>query len=426
MTVTLCILLVIALMVLGIPFWVTMGLGTVAILLSTGALPLTLLGEGLFEGVDSFALIAIPLFILTGDVMVRSGLAYRLLDFAEATFGSWRSGFGTSTVMGCGLFACISGSDAADAAAIGRITMDRLQEKGYPKAYACALVASGACTGILIPPSIAYIVLGLVLGVSSSTLFQAAFLPGVIVLIAVIVTNVILNRIRGYENTQGTFSFGRWLAALNAAKWALAIPVIILGGIYSGIFTPTESAAVAVSIALLIGMLQKNVKLADFPAMLGTSARVCGVILPIIAVALLFSQALTVVDVPQKFVASVMALSTDRTIVLLLMLVIWIVAGMFMETGPCIVILGPLLWPLAQKIGVDQVHFCVYMITTLGLGFITPPFGLNLFVMAGLTRTPLAAIAMQAVPFVAAMIIVSIIIGFVPELSLWGVKHLRF
>jgi tripartite ATP-independent transporter DctM subunit len=425
-TVTLCILLVIVLMVLGIPFWVTMGLGTVAILLSTGALPLTLLGEGLFEGVDSFALIAIPLFILTGDVMVRSGLAYRLLDFAEATFGSWRSGFGTSTVMGCGLFACISGSDAADAAAIGRITMDRLQEKGYPKAYACALVASGACTGILIPPSIAYIVLGLVLGVSSSTLFQAAFLPGVMVLIAVIVTNVIFNRIRGYENTQGTFSFGRWLVALNAAKWALAIPVIILGGIYSGIFTPTESAAVAVSIALLIGMLQKNVKLADFPAMLGTSARVCGVILPIIAVALLFSQALTVVDVPQKFVASVMALSSDRTIVLLLMLVIWIVAGMFMETGPCIVILGPLLWPLAQKIGVDQVHFCVYMITTLGLGFITPPFGLNLFVMAGLTRTPLAAIAMQAVPFVAAMIMVSIIIGFVPELSLWGVKHLRF
>jgi len=426
MTVTLCILLVVVLMVLGIPFWVTMGLGTVAILLSTGALPLTLLGEGLFEGIDSFALIAIPLFILTGDVMVRSGLAYRLLDFAEATFGSWRSGFGTSTVMGCGLFACISGSDAADAAAIGRITMDRLQQKGYPKDYACALVASGACTGILIPPSIAYIVIGLVLGVSSSTLFQAAFLPGVLVLIAVIVTNVILNRIRGYENTKGAFSFARWLSALNAAKWALAIPVIILGGIYSGIFTPTESAAVAVSIALLIGMLQKNVQLADFPAMLGTSARVCGVILPIIAVALLFSQALTVVDVPQKFVASVMALSTDRSIVLLLMLVIWIVAGMFMETGPCIVILGPLLWPLAQKIGVDQIHFCVYMITTLGLGFITPPFGLNLFVMAGLTRTPLSAIAVQAVPFVAAMIIVSIIIGFVPELSLWGVRHLRF
>lgn len=425
MAVTLSILLVLLLMVLGVPFWVTMGLGTVSILVSTGALPLTLIGEGLFEGVDSFALIAIPLFILTGDVMVRSGLAYKLLDFAEATFGSLRSGFGTSTVMGCGLFACISGSDAADAAAIGRITMDRLQEKGYPKDYACALVAAGACTGILIPPSIAYIVLGLVLGVSSSTLFQAAFLPGVMVLVAVILTNVVMNRIRGYENTRGTFSLVRWLSALNRAKWALAIPVIILGGIYTGMFTPTESAAVAVTVALVIGMLQKQVSVADFPAMLGTSARVCGVILPIIAVALLFSQALTVVDVPQSFVAWVMSFGTGRTAVIILMLVILVIAGMFMETGPCIVILGPLLWPLAQKVGIDQIHFCVLMITTLGLGFITPPFGLNLFVMAGLTRTPITAIARQAFPFVLAMIVVAVIIGFVPELSLWGVRALR-
>ncbi len=425
MAVTLSISLVLLLMVLGVPFWVTMGLGTVAILVSTGALPLTLLGEGLFEGVDSFALIAIPLFILTGDVMVRSGLAYRLLDFAEATFGSWRSGFGTSTVMGCGLFACISGSDAADAAAIGRITMDRLQDKGYPKDYACALVAAGACTGILIPPSIAYIVLGLVLGISSSTLFQAAFLPGIMVLVAVIVTNVVVNRIRGYENTRGRFSIRQWFVMLNHAKWALAIPIIILGGIYSGVFTPTESAAVAVTVALVIGMLQKKISLADFPAMLGTSARVCGVILPIIAVALLFSQALTVVDVPQHFVAWVMSFGTGRTAVIILMLVIWIVAGMFMETGPCIVILGPLLWPLAQKVGFDQIHFSVFMITTLGLGFITPPFGLNLFVMSGLTRTPLTAIARQAMPFVFAMILVSILIGFFPGISLWGVNVLK-
>jgi C4-dicarboxylate transporter, DctM subunit len=149
--VTLCILGACVLLALGVPFWAAMGLGTVAILAFTGIMPLTLVGEALFEGVDSFALIAIPLFILTGDAMVRSGLGQKLLDFAEATFGSFRSGFGTSTVMGCGLFSCISGSDAADAAAVGRLTMDRLQERGYPKAYACALVASGACTGILIP-----------------------------------------------------------------------------------------------------------------------------------------------------------------------------------------------------------------------------------------------------------------------------------
>jgi len=408
----------VALLLVGVPFWVSMGLGTVVMLATTQALPLTLIGEALFDGVDSFALIAIPLFVLTGDAMVRTGLGAKLLNFAEATFGWMRSGFGTSTVMGCGLFACISGSDAADAAAVGRLTMDRLVQRGYPKPYACALVASGACTGILIPPSIAYIIIGLVLGVSSSTLFIAAFIPGVIVLLAVMVTNAVLNRVHGYERSTQRFDAGRWAAAAWDAKYALAIPVIILGGIYSGVFTPTESAAVAVSVAVATGLLQRNLTLADFPAMLGTSARVCGVVLPIIAVALLFSQALTVLDVPQTFVAWVMGFGTDRTTVILLMLVILVIAGMFMETGPNIVVLGPLLWPLAKAVGMDQVHFCVFMITTLGLGFITPPFGLNLFVLSGLTRTPVAAIAARAAPFAVAMLGVSALIGFVPALSL--------
>ncbi|HET9042300.1 MAG TPA: TRAP transporter large permease [Burkholderiales bacterium] len=419
MTVAFSLLVLVALLVVGVPFWVCLGLGTVAMLAATGVLPLTLVGEALFEGIDSFALIAIPLFILTGDVMVRSGLAYRLLGFAEASFGWLRSGFGTSTAMGCGLFACISGSDAADAAAIGRITMDKLVDKGYPKPYACALVAAGACTGILIPPSIAYIIIGLVLGISSATLFQAAFVPGVIILLAVVVTNAIVNRARGYERSTTGFSGRDWFAALNGAKWALAIPVIILGGIYSGVFTPTEAAAVAAGVALLIGMLQRRIRLADFPAMLGTSARVCGVVLPIIAVALLFAQALTVLDVPQRFVEWVTSFGVERNEIILLMLVILVVSGMVMETTPNIVVLGPLLYPLAQKVGMDPIHFCVFMITTLGLGFITPPFGLNLFVMAGLTRTPITAIARQAVPFVVAMVIVSLVIGFVPAISLF-------
>ncbi len=411
------------LLMVGVPFWVSMGLGTFAMLATTQALPLTLIGEALFEGVDSFALIAIPLFVLTGDAMVRTGLGERLLNFAEATFGSLRSGFGTSTVMGCGLFACISGSDAADAAAVGRLTMNRLVSRGYPKDYACALVASGACTGILIPPSIAYIIIGLVLGVSASTLFLAAFVPGVIVLISVMVTNATLNRIHGYEHSRGRFSFSVWLRALWEAKWGLSIPFIILGGIYSGIFTPTESAAIAVTVAVVIGLVQKRITLADFPSMLGTSARVCGVVLPIIAVALLFGQALTVLDVPQKFVAWIMGFGTGRTEIILLLLLIWIISGMFMETGPNIVVLAPLLWPLGKAVGMDQVHFCIFMITTLGLGFITPPFGLNLFVMSGLTRVPIAAIALRALPFALVMVAVSALIGFVPGISTFMLKN---
>lgn len=220
----------------------------------------------------------------------------------------------------------------------------------------------------------------------------------------------------------GAFSWSRWLRALHEAKWALMIPCIILGGIYSGVFTPTESAAVAAAVAVIIGLLQRTITLADFPAMLGASARVCGVILPIIAVALLFAQALTVLDVPQHFVEWVMSFGAGRTEVILLMLAIWIVAGCVMETGPNIVVLGPLLLPLAQKVGMDPVHFCIFMITTLGLGFITPPFGLNLFVMSGLTRTPVGAIAREAFPFVIGMIIVSALIGFIPEISMFTLR----
>lgn len=419
MQVTLGLFFILLLLFLAVPFWVSLGLGTIVLLLSTGAMPLSLLGEALFQGVDSFALIAIPLFVLTGDVMVRSGLAYKLLDFAEATTGSLRSGFGTSTVLGCGFFACISGSDAADAAAIGRITMDRLVALGYPKPYACALVASGACTGVLIPPSIAYIIMGLVLGISSSSLFVAALIPGLLVLFGVVITNVVVNRMNNYEHSTQRFSLSRWFRALNDAKWALAIPLIILGGIYSGIFTPTESAAVAVAVALLIGIFQRTILLKDFPAMLETSARVNGVILPIIGVAMLFAQALTVLDVPQDFVRTLTSVTSNPVALTFVLLLIFIIAGMFMETTPNIVILAPLLYPVAKEIGMDQIHFCVFMITSLGLGFITPPMGLNLFVMSGLTGTPIMAIARRAVPFVITMIGISIIVGFVPWLSLW-------
>ena len=422
MTATLCIVLMLVLLALSVPFWVVLGVGTAALLLTTDSLPLSLLGEALFDNVDSFALIAIPLFVLTGDVMVRSKLAYKLLDFAEATTGSLRSGLGTSTVMGCGFFACISGSDAADAAAIGRITMRRLVERGYPQPYACALVAAGACTGILIPPSIAYIIIGLVLGISSSTLFLAAFIPGLLVLVSVMLTNVVLNRINGYENSRQRFSWSAWFIALNDAKYAIAVPLIILGGIYTGVFTPTESAAVAVAVALIVGLCQRTITLKDFPAMLATSARVNGVILPIIAVALLFAQALTVLDIPQQFVAALTALTTDRTLLILIMLLIFIIAGMFMETTPNLVILAPLLYPVAQQIGMDQIHFCIFMVTSLGLGFITPPMGLNLFVVASLTGQPIMTIARYAFPFVVVMVLVSALIGFVPPISLWAVR----
>ena len=409
----------VVMILLGVRIWVVIGLGSMAMLYFTGVLPLTLLGEALFDGVDSFALIAVPLFILTGDVLVRTGLSLKLLQVAEAAMGWQKAGSGTSTVLGCGFFACISGSDAADAAAISRITIGRLVEKGYPKGYACAMVAAGACTGILIPPSIAYIIIGLVLGISASTLFLAAAVPGVLILLSVMITNVIVNKFKGYEDSRIGFDFKHFAKTVYDGRWALLIPFIILGGIYSGIFTPTESAAVAVVTTIIIGLFQGTLTLKDFPDMLETSAKVNGVIVPIIAMSLPLAQTLASLQVPQFVVQSMTDYTTNQDLIIFLMLAILMVAGCVMETTPNIVILSPLLLPLALEIGMHEIHFCIFMITALGIGFITPPLGLNLFVVSGVTGTSVMEISRYAVTFVFTMLIVVLILAFVPALSLW-------
>ena len=412
------LLLIVALLILGIPMWVSMGIGVIAMLYFTEVLPLHLLGESLFEGMDAFALIAVPLFILTGDVLVRTGLSNKLLDIAEATAGGFRSGFGSSTVLGCGFFSCISGSDAAGCAALGRMTINRLTKSGYPRSYAAALVASGSCTGILIPPSIAYIVIGLILGISASTLFVAAVVPGVIILISIMVTNVLVNRIRGYENSTSQFSIRHWLKTVWDGRYALLVPFIILGGIYSGIFTPTEAAAVAVISIITIGLFQGTLTLKDFPEMLVSSAKVNGVILPTVALSLPLAEALGALSVPQYFIEQVLSITENYNYILLLIIGILIIAGCVMEAVPNIVLIAPVLYPLSQQIGMNEVHFCILMVTSLGIGFITPPIGLNLFVISGVTGESILNVAKYVFPYVFAMLCVAILIAFVPELSL--------
>lgn len=414
------VILFAALVALGVPVWAAIGAGTVVMLLASGVLPLSLFGEALFDGIDAFALTAIPLFILTGDVLVRTGLSRKFLDVAEALTCWTRGGFGSATVLVCGMFSAISGSDAAGAAAVGRMTIARLVESGYPRAYACALVAAGACTGILIPPSIAYIIIGLVLGISASTLFQAALIPGLMILVAILATNTLVNRRHGYEGG-GQIGFGDWLANLGGAIargwYAFLVPGIIFYGIFSGRLTPTEAGATAVTVTVAMGFLMGTLKLADFPAMMVSSAKVNGVILPIIAMSLPLAQTMAALGVPQGFVASVTGLTDDPMVLILLMILILIAAGCVMETTPNIVILAPILKPLADQIGMNEIQFCVMMITALGVGFITPPLGLNLFVVSGLTGEPILRIAWRAVPFVATMLLVTLLIAYVPSVS---------
>jgi tripartite ATP-independent transporter DctM subunit len=298
----------------------------------------------------------------------------------------------------------------------------RLVQRGYPPAYACALVASGSCTGILIPPSISYIIIGLVLGISASTLFIAAVVPGIMIMISIMLTNVVLNRIHGYENSDAQFSFERWLKAIWDGRYALSIPAIIWGGIYSGIFTPTEAAAAAVVVTIAIGFWRGTLELADFPKMLESSAKVNGVIVPIIAFALPLAQAFSALNLPQAVLQHITEVTTDPTFIILMMLGILILAGCVMETTPNIVILAPIMLPIAQQIGMDQIQFCIFMVTALGVGFITPPLGLNLFVLSGLTGERILPIAAKAVPYVISMLLVVLMLAFIPSLSLWALR----
>ncbi|MFK7867021.1 MAG: TRAP transporter large permease [Alphaproteobacteria bacterium] len=414
------VLFFVLLCALGAPVWASIGVTSILMLIWSDVLPLSLLGESLFDGIDAFALTAVPLFILTGDVLVRTGLSRKFLDVAEALTCWTKGGFGSATVLVCGMFSAISGSDAAGAAAVGRMTISRLVESGYPKPYACALVAAGACTGILIPPSIAYIIIGLVLGISASTLFQAALIPGVLILTSILITNIVVNRIYAYENG-GAISAGEWfgnfITSLKRGWYAFIIPGIIFYGIFSGRLTPTEAGAVAVIVTIIMGFMLKTLKFSDFPAMLESSARVNGVILPIIALSLPLAQTLAAMGVPQGFVFAVTSLTENPYILILLMIGILIAAGCVMETTPNIVILAPLLKPLADEIGMNEIQFCIMMITSLGVGFITPPLGLNLFVVSGLTGESILKIAAKAVPFVFFMLLVVLLIAYYPPLS---------
>ncbi|MFS4579765.1 TRAP transporter large permease [Phaeobacter sp. C3_T13_0] len=414
------VILFVGLIAMAVPVWASIGSAAILMLVMSGDLPLSLVGESLFTGIDAFALTAVPLFILTGDVLVRTGLSRKFLNVAEALTCWAKGGFGSATVLVCGMFAAISGSDAAGAAAVGRMTIARLVESGYPRPYACALVAAGACTGILIPPSIAYIIIGLVLGISASTLFLAALIPGLAILIAILVTNIVVNRVYGYEGG-GNMSVGEWFTNLRralASDWyAFIVPGIIFYGIFSGRLTPTEAGATAVVVTIIMGFILGTLKLADFPAMLVSSAKVNGIILPIIAFSAPLAEALAIMGVPQGFVTAVTSLTEDPYVLILLMIGILIAAGCVMETTPNIVILAPILKPLADNIGMNEIQFCIMMITALGVGFITPPLGLNLFVVSGITGESILKIAARAVPFVFFMLLVVLLIAYVPAIS---------
>jgi C4-dicarboxylate transporter, DctM subunit len=416
------IVVLIVLFLIGVPVFVALGLGTIVIFeLTDNAFMLSNLGTASFEGINGFAFLAVPLFILTGDIISKTGVAAALLQLAGSIVGHIRGGITATVLLACGFFAAISGSSASDAAVFARLSIPELEKRGYPRDYSAALVAAGGTTAILIPPSVGFILVAYTLNLSLVNLFIAAFVPGVLVLGFLLVINFAYVRwgpLRTLDLDRQIFSFRGLVRSLNAAKMGLAFPVIILGGIYSGIFTPTEAGAVAVAVGLLHGFITRRLTFAGYEDAILSSGVVVGVVMPIVAVAYFFGQALTLFQAQTAVVDFVMGTTTEPVFVMLLMFVIIFILGTFLDVVPNILVAGPLLAPIAASIGMDPLHFGIWFMFTLAIGLITPPYGLNLFVVSSISGSPVVAVWKRITPFVLAMVVSSALIAAIPALSL--------
>jgi len=368
----------------------------------------------MFAAVDSFSFLAIPFFMLAGAFMSYGGVTRRLINFAHSIVGHFKGGLAQVVAVSGMFFGAISGSSAATTAAIGSIMIDSMQEKGYDKEFTAGVVAAGGMVGIIIPPSITLVVYGVIAGVSIGDLFLGGFGPGILMGISMCVLSYFICRKRGWGG-EGTFAIKNVIKSFFDSFWALMTPVIILGGIYGGIFTPTEAAAVASMYGLVIGFfVYKELKLKDLPKIISKAVYSTTVIMFIIATAKVFGWILTNAEIPQKIGAFVAVIAPNEYIFLIYINIILLVIGTMVNPSAAVVILTPILLPVALQFGINPVFFGVLMIVNLAIGNITPPVGLDLFVVSAVTKISIDRIAKAMLPYLAVLIIDLIIVTYVP------------
>lgn len=409
------------LLTISVPIGVCLGLATMIVMLMVeGTPPLTLLARSVVTGADSFPLIAVPLFILAGDVMQRGGMSRRLVAFANALIGRIHAGLAYVNVLASVFFAAISGSSPATVAAIGSNLIPEMEKVGYTRRFSGALTASSGMIGVMIPPSIPFIIYGVTAEVSIGKLFLAGVIPGILFAIMfMLVARFLLRKETGItETTTQLANEGIW-KTFWASVWALLVPVIILGGIYSGIFTPTEAGAVAVIYATLIGLfVYKDIRLNDLPDILAGSAKTSGTILILVIMATAFGRLITLAQIPAALANEITSLSDNPIMILLLINLLLLFIGMFMETISSIIIMTPILLPVATALGVDPIAFGVIMTVNLAIGFCTPPLGVNLFVASGISGVSIEKLSWAILPFFAGMLVLLMLITYVPAISL--------
>ena len=396
---------------------VSIGLASVLGIQATNANMLISVKE-MFSSINKFPLAAIPFFILAGNLMETGGISRRLVEFAKSIVGGVQGGLPMTCVLTCMIFAAVSGSSVATTFAVGAILIPALVKHGYPTTYAAALQATSAELGVIIPPSIPLILYGVSAEVSIGELFIAGIGPGIFISVSLMVFVYVYCRIKGWGKNDGDGKLGFFKASWQAG-WALLMPVIILGGIYGGIFTPTEAAAVAVFYALVVGVvIYREISLASLVVVLRKSVLSSAVIMFIIANAGLFAFLITRAGVPDAIGRWLEAVLQSPTLFLLGVNVALFFIGMFIETSAAIIVLAPILAPVAMHFGIDPVHFGMVMVVNLALGMITPPFGVNLFAACTVARVSLDRIIHHLIPFVLVILACLMVITYVPQLSL--------
>jgi len=403
----------------GLPIAVSLGIASFVSIYFFTTDPLPDMAGRIFAGLDKFPLMAIPFFVLAGNIFTSGGVARRLINFTNAWVGHIPGGLSIASIFACALFAAISGSSPATVVAIGGIMIPAMISYGYGRNYAIGSVATAGSLGILIPPSIPLIVYAVTVDQSVGKLFIAGIVPGVLLASSLAFVSFIIAKRKDYQKAKKA-SFGERMKATREAVWSLTLPVIVIGGIYLGVFTPTESAAVACVVGVIVGLfIHKDLKFKDFPKILVDSSKTTAMLFFIITMAMLFAHILTLERIPHAIAEWIVAWNVGAVMFLVIVNVLLFLAGQFMEPTAMITILAPILFPVAVQLGIDPIHLGIIMTVNMEVGMITPPVGLNLYVASGLTGMPLMDVTRSCLPWLAAVIICLILITYVPVISLW-------
>lgn len=417
-------ILLLLLMLTGMPISISLGLTVLAFLFTMTDVPIEAVALKLFTGIEKFEIMAIPFFILAGNFLTHGGVARRMIDFATSMVGHWHGGLALGGVLACALFAAVSGSSPATVVAIGSIVLPAMVAQGYPKRFGAGVITTSGALGILIPPSIVMVMYSVTTNTSVGALFMAGVVPGIMLAFLLGLTTWYLARKHNYPRMPKAGWGQRWHAFRKSA-WGLLLIVIVMGGIYSGKFTPTEAAAMAAIYAFFIAVfVYRDLKLVQVGKVLLDSAAMSAMLLYIITNAVLFSFLMTSENIPQAMAEWITDQGLGVLAFLLVVNILLLLAGNVMEPSSIVLIMAPILFPVAMKLGIDPIHFGILIVVNMEVGMCHPPVGLNLYVASGITKMGISELTVAVMPWLLTMLGFLFVVTYVPEISLWLPRYI--